>query len=135
MFFEYQLIVGWVWEITLLTTILSLLLNRLTIDINLRGKVLHLLLDRSWLRRILLESLLSTLLVVLPYLTSVHLTLLLHLLRLGGWSLHLPAIQLIEPSSVLRLMCLQSDVGGDDFTYLDAELLNLVRTINLDNGS
>lgn len=116
------------WEATFLLTtcILSVLLNRLTACINLRGKSLHLLLDRCWLWWIVGCLLLRS----LTYLTLHHLSLLL-----GIWSFYLPTIQLVEPSSVSRLMCLQSDVGGDDFTYLNAELLNLVRTVNLDNGS
>lgn len=106
------------WKSLLLTTcILSVLLNRLTACINLRGKSLHLLLDRCWLRWVVGCLLLRN----LTNLTLDNLTLLLCI-----WSLYLPTIQLIEPSSVSRLMCLQSDVCCDDFTYLDAELLNLV---------
>lgn len=78
---------------------------------------LNVLLDRCWLRLVVSCWLLSN----LTYLTLYHLSLLL-----GIWSLHLPTIQLVEPTPVSRLMCIQSDVGGDDFTYLDAELLNLV---------
>ena len=111
----------------LTTCILSVLLNRLTACINLRGKLL-LLAQRYWLLLWLVIP--TNWLLNLTYLALYYLTLLL-----CAWSLHLPAVQLIEPSSFLRLMCLQSDVGCDDFTYLNVELLNLVRTINLDNGS
>ena len=110
----------WGWErksLLLTTCILSVLLNRLTACVNLRGTSLHLLLDRCWLRWIVGCLLLRN----LTNLTLDNLSLLL-----GIWSFHLPTIQLIEPSSVSRLMRLQSDVCGDDFTYLNAELLNLV---------
>ena len=107
------------WEATFLlnTCKLSVLLNRLTACINLRGKLLCLTLwcclllwviPINWLR-------------CCANLTLDNLSLLLTI-----WSFHLPAVQLIEPSSVSRLMRLQSDVCGDDFTYLNAELLNLV---------
>lgn len=92
----------------LTTCILSVLLNRLTACISLRGKLL-------WLAqryRLLLWLVISTnWLRCCANLTLDNLTLLLTI-----WSLHLPAVQLIEPTSFLRLACLQSDVGGDDFS-------------------
>lgn len=99
---------GWEGKSLLLTTcILSVLLNRLTACVNLRGKLLCLTLwcclllwviPINWLR------------------CCANLTLDNMTLRLVIWSLHLPTIQLIEPTSFLRLACLQSDVGGDDFS-------------------
>lgn len=104
-------------SLLLTTCILSVLLNRLTACINLRVKLL-------WLT---LWCCLLWLAIPTSYqMCCVNLTLNELPLLLTIWSFHLPAVQLIEPSSVSRLMSLQSDVGGDDFTYLDAELLNLV---------
>lgn len=116
------------WEATFLLTTckLNVLLNRLTACINLRGKSLHLLLDRCWLRLVVGSLLLRN----LTYLALHHLSLLLTI-----WSFYLPTIQLIEPASVSRLVRLQTDVCGNNLAYLNAELLNLIRTVNLDNGS
>ena len=110
---------GWEGKTLLLTTcILSVLLNRLTACINLRGKLLWLA-QRYWL--LLWLDIPTNWMRCCTNLTLDNLTLLLCI-----WSLYLPTIQLIEPASVSRLMRLQPDVCGDDFTYLDAELLNLV---------
>ena len=98
------------WEATFLLTTckLNVLLNRLTACINLRGKLLWLA-ERYWLLLWLVIS--TNWLRCCANLTLDNLTLLLTI-----WSLHLPAVQLIEPTSFLRLACLQSDVGGDDFS-------------------
>ena len=81
----------------------------LTACINLRGKLLRLLAERYWLLLWLVIS--TNWLRCCANLTLDNLTLLLTI-----WSFHLPAVQLIEPTSFLRLACLQSDVGGDDFS-------------------
>lgn len=95
-------------SLLLTTCILSVLLNRLTACINLRGKLLWLA-QRYWLLLWLVIP--TNWLRCCTNLTLDNLTLLLTI-----WSLHLPAVQLIEPTSFLRLACLQSDVGGDDFS-------------------
>ena len=87
---------------------MSVLLNRLTACVNLRWKLL-LLAQRYWLLLWLVIP--TNWLMCCANLTLNNLTLLLSV-----WSFYLPAVQLIEPSSVFRLMCLQSDVGGNDFS-------------------
>ena len=81
----------------------------------------------SSIRRLLIWGVSTLWLLWCSYLTLSNLTV---------WPLHLPAVQLVEPSAIgTRLVRLQTDMGSDNLSCLDIELLQLVRPEHLKDGS